>query len=326
MFKSTRVGKTRAKTDDNNRSDGGSKSSSSTSARTYAPFPTPYQYHPQNEAASATPVLMHEPYQTRQQDSTGYEQTPSPITTHSYPADHTSYSQSNTPAAPGPYLSSGYAISSSSMSPVTSHSSHLPSYQMTSLHSTNPGAPYYSSSSSHSPWDGNGSAAYYPRNDQHQPPSGMSSAKPSSFPASSSYRLNGTQPPASPHSPYPAPFPAANVHGAANPVFSPSYSLHAALALPGNEDMPGGASGPPLSPLHIPDRAHSSAGSHSSLPYAHGSAGGSDVPMGAGGDDGASEGGLLAPLSLLRPPVVKYVRDLQDEKILRRLRERNSNS
>lgn len=212
------------------------------------------------------------------------------------------------------------------MSPVTSHSSHLPSYQMTSLHSTNPGAPYYSSSSSHSPWDGNGSAAYYPRNDQHQPPSGMSSAKPSSFPASSSYRLNGTQPPASPHSPYPAPFPAANVHGAANPVFSPSYSLHAALALPGNEDMPGGASGPPLSPLHIPDRAHSSAGSHSSLPYAHGSAGGSDVPMGAGGDDGASEGGLLAPLSLLRPPVVKYVRDLQDEKILRRLRERNSNS
>ena len=90
--------------------------------------------------------------------------------------------------------------------------------------------------------------------------------------------------------------------------------------------MPGAAPGPPLSPLHIPDRAHSSAGTHNSLPYAHGTPGGSDVSMDAGGDDGASESGLLAPLALLRPPVVKYVRDLQDEKILRRLRERNSNA
>lgn len=333
MFKSTRVGKSRSKADDNGRSDGGSKSSTSLN-RTYAPFPTPYQYQQQNDSASATPVLMHEPYQTQRLDSSpAYnEQNPSPASTLSQ-VDRGSYSGNGTQGNVGPYMSHGYAISSNTMSSANSNSAHLSNYPVQpSLHNAAPSNAYYSPPPSHSSWDGSGNAAYYTRADHHQHLTGPPGARSLSLLSSPNYsRPSSNQAPASPHLPYPAHFPPANVHGA-NPAFSPPYSLHTALALPGNEaGMSGDMLGAPLSPLHITDRVHSSAGSsHGSLPYSHMpqiSMETGDVSMdAAGNEEGISENGLLAPLSLLRPPVVRYVRDRQDEKALRRLRERNSNA
>ena len=64
MFKSTRVGK-RTKTDEHNRSDPSRAASSGN--RTYAAFPSPYQQQGRPGTPSTNPVLMHEPYQRRDQ-------------------------------------------------------------------------------------------------------------------------------------------------------------------------------------------------------------------------------------------------------------------
>jgi len=77
-FKSTRVSKSRGKTDDGTtggRSTG--SGSGSGSARTFAPFPSPYQYHHPAGSPSLTPVLMHEPYQQTSSPSS-FNDAPSP--------------------------------------------------------------------------------------------------------------------------------------------------------------------------------------------------------------------------------------------------------
>lgn len=367
MFKSTRVGKSRAKTDDSSRSDA-TKSSASVVARTYAPFPTPYQYQ-QNESGTATPVLMHEPYQSRQLDpsaSPGYEQTPSPISSSPvvpYQLNHGSYSSAS--PAPGPYLPTGFSMGSSSVShslnPTSSgaHSaeaSPAPEVQLSVLrgHGHTHGPNYYSPGAvSPLPWNGNNAnTAFSPRpadpfhRQQHHPhnsPNSMNTnIRASSYPSPSNYRTAANHATASPHS-YTSHTSLLAAGHSTNHVFS-SYSLHSALALP-NVDGSTAPSidhrGLQLSPLHIPDRMQGGmSGSNianltdtTNMATRGGGSdallGDGDVPMdavaaAAAGDNDHDEGGLRLPL--LRPPVVKYVRDPQDEKILRRLQRDGNGS
>jgi hypothetical protein len=98
MFTSTRVGK-RTKADEHNRSDASRVSSGS---RTYGQFPSPYQ-HQGRPGTSSNPVLMHEPYQRRDQAEYYHQQvesysrrSPSPVSPTSssghYYGDISSYS------------------------------------------------------------------------------------------------------------------------------------------------------------------------------------------------------------------------------------------
>ncbi|KAF9482216.1 hypothetical protein BDN70DRAFT_930192 [Pholiota conissans] len=354
MFKSTRVGKSRSKTDDSNRSDAAKPSTSV--SRTYAPFPTPYQYQ-QNETGSATPVLMHEPYQSRPLDQSPpspYEQTPSPISSSPVVPYRLSHGSSYSGASPtqSHYIPTGFSIGSSSMSHsmnASSSGAHSadaspnPGAQMSALHGGHAHGPNYFSGGTVSPppWNGNhafGSrpADSFPSHRQHHQPHNSPSMmhtnlRASSFPSSSSYRSSAN---ASPH-PYATSLPSS--HNGSHHVFPASYSLHSALVLPHAEGstVSTDTRALQLSPLHIPDRIQQGGGMTSASMANNNSEatglatttpGDSDVPMDAPAGDDHDDGGLLARLPLLRPPVVKYVRDPQDEKILRRLRDGNGSS
>ncbi|KAJ3509028.1 hypothetical protein NLJ89_g5440 [Agrocybe chaxingu] len=125
MFKSTRVGKSRHRTEDHNRPDVARAASSVT--RTYAPFPTPYQYQAHNGSPSMAPVLMHEPYQSthaaERLQSPAYEQTPSPVSPQIQGQQYLS-NQPNYPSTnPSPYDLSG------PVAPTIPASQHAPPRQ-----------------------------------------------------------------------------------------------------------------------------------------------------------------------------------------------------
>ncbi|KAF8647065.1 hypothetical protein AX16_006900 [Volvariella volvacea WC 439] len=78
IFKSTRVGKNRGKTDDAQGRANDSKASTSVS-RTYAPFPSPYPNASQTGSPSGSqPVALYEPYQKQSYSSYTPTGTPSP--------------------------------------------------------------------------------------------------------------------------------------------------------------------------------------------------------------------------------------------------------
>ncbi|KDR75102.1 hypothetical protein GALMADRAFT_122689 [Galerina marginata CBS 339.88] len=320
MFKSTRVGKSRNKTDDSNRSD--AARAATTVPRTYAPFPTPYQYQAQSGSPSMTPVLMHEPYQTSRQpeqlQSPVYEQSPSPVSPQSqvaYVSNHGPYSSlsSSSPS----YMDQGYSMSPTSVPqpvPLPSHGSR--SYTIPSMRVADDQS-HFSSRGSPSSWDNPTTLYQRPR---YYPNEHARSASP--YASASSY-ISADNPSAmSPHaynSPMPTPQ-ASNNNG--NNLYSPSYSLHSALTLPPpTADSRAYA----LSPLQIPDRLPSQSSSYTHPQSFHMQPSpNSDLAM---EEDDMSHEASLAPLDILRRPrPVMFRRDPSDEKTLRLLREKRTTS
>ncbi|KIM45336.1 hypothetical protein M413DRAFT_442013 [Hebeloma cylindrosporum] len=297
MFKSTRVGKSRNRVDDHSRSD--AAKAATTVPRTYAPFPTPYQYHPQGGSPSMTPVLMHEPYQRAPERAhSPYEQSPSPVSPEghgSHFADPASYSGSNASNTPGPYNNSAYPTS------PTSLPSSMDIHTNSDYHMTQDNHSYYSPAASPSSWNRNGHY-YHPPPQQHLQHHHANSGYSSSSASATSHPPHGYPPNIS------APIPMQ--------VYSPSYSLQAALTPPPQTQAliaPAPHRGPQLSPLHIP-MGHQVPGTESmvSPPI--------NVGTGQEGEDCA-----LAPLSVLRKSMTLR-RDPSDEKTLRKLREQKSKS
>lgn len=311
MFKSTRVGKSRSRADDQSRSD--AARAATTVPRTYAPFPTPYQYHPQGGSPSMTPVLMHEPYQRAPERAhSPYEQSPSPVSPspeghRSHFADPVSYSGSNASNTPGPYTDSAYPTSPSSLP------SSMDMHSNSGYHMRQDNRNYYSPGASPSSWSRN-DHYYHPPPQQHL----------QHHHTNSGYSISASATSSPTHLPqiYPpnisAPIPMQ--------VYSPSYSLQAALTPPPltQAEVPLIAPahrGPQLSPLHIPmgPQVHSipSIESMVSPPI--------DVDHQTTATRQEEEDYALAPLSILRSSMTLR-RDPSDEKTLRMLREKGSKS
>lgn len=310
-FTSTRVGKSRTKTDDSNRPD--AARAATNIPRTYAPFPSPYQYQAQNGSPSLAPVLMHEPYQSSRPEpsqSPVYEQSPSPVSPENLtPHVPRQGSYSGLGSSSSPYADQNYAMSPISVSPrVVSPVHGSRPYPIPSMHVSD------DLSLRPSSWDNNDSffqrPKYQHRNEHVKLPSPY--ASPSSFPATDVYST------ASPQTYYPSTSASHMSNPNGNNVYSPSYSLQSALNLPPpNTD----SRQYPLSPLQIPDRLPSQPGSFSfpQSSHAHSSLNG-ELSV----DEGdVSHEASLAPLDVLRRPV-RFPRDPTDEKTLRLLREKKS--
>lgn len=252
-----------------------------------------------------TPVLMHEPYQRAPERAhSPYEQSPSPVSPEghgsSHFADPASYSGSNASNTPGPYADSAYITSPSSLpSSMDTHSS-------SGYHVRQDNRNYYSPGASPSSWSRN-DHYYHPPPQQH----------PQHHHTNSGYTSN---PPHLPHI-YPsnisAPIPMQ--------VYSPSYSLQAALTPPPQTqaEMPlisPAHRGPQLSPLHIPmgPQVYSIPSIESMVSHSI------DVNHQNTTTGQEEEECALAPLSILRKTMTR--RDPSDEKTLRMLREKKSKS
>ncbi|KAH9485085.1 cAMP-independent regulatory protein pac2 [Psilocybe cubensis] len=325
MFKSTRVGKSRNKTDDGSRTD--AARAATTIPRTYAPFPTPYQYQAQNGSPSMTPVLMHEPYRTTrvEEPSPVLEPSPSPDSFQdqgNYGLHQRSYSSLNNPPAststPPSYANRVYSPVPLAVSqPIDPHS-HLPIYPA-------PGVRVVDRQSRTMPvsspsWD-EGNTSYYPRSrypddQRHEIASQYPMSSPASYMTSVDYQSNLVTSPQT-YMPPGTSLPQLST-SLGNNMYSPSMSssLHSALILPTqNNDANESYT---LSPLQIPGRLHANVYSPSR-----------SLEMQVHSEDTPSEDidheGSLAPLDVLRRPS-RFRRDPMDEKTLRLLREKRSSS
>ncbi|KAF8902899.1 hypothetical protein CPB84DRAFT_1775145 [Gymnopilus junonius] len=315
-FTSTRTGKSRTKTDNNNRTDA-TKAATNVS-RTFAPFPS-YQNQAQNGSPSLAPVLMHEPYQNRRSEATQspvYEQSPSPDS----PENLSPYIPSQVPysglgGSSSSFTNQNYTMSPTSASPRAFSPAHgSRPYPGPSMHVSDDLSPRPSS------WDANGSLyerpMYQHRNEYSKASSPYSpvSPFPAADPGSSSSRQ--TYYPSTPASHMSNP---SNTNG--NNIYSPSYSLQSALNL--HPLSPDARQLYPLSPLQIPDRLPPQSGSFS-LPQSSHTHTSLNSELSVDEGDGSHEASL-APLDVLRRPV-RFPRDPTDEKTLRLLREKRSST
>ena len=300
MFKSTRVGKSRTKTDEHNRSDTSRVTNSIT--RTYAAFPSPYQRQGQPGTPSSNPVLMHEPYQRRDQAEYYQEQVEpsapysqrspsptSPTTSGQHFGDTTSYSASSRGVPSTSYVDHRYPTS-----PIrASHSPYSPHYQPPSTHAMPPSATstqnYSTPRTLSSPWVNQDS--YYYARQSHSRPASSQSVPPMSY-----LHSNTTSHTVGPSSHITSP-------RSDHPNFMPSYSLELALTPP--QPMPE-YRGVPLAPLQIPPQHYTGARQCQTPPD-------SAIVI----EDPSEEGGL-APLNELKRQG-RYRREPLDEKTLRLL-------
>lgn len=299
-FKSTRVGKSRtSKSDDNNRSD--AARAASTVPRTYAPFPTPYQYQAQQGSPSMTPVLMHEPYSRTEQRSPVDDHSPSPIS-----PPMTQIQLANVNNSSPSYHRPNYSIGSNAPHPPSNFHSRYPLNNFSHVDNR----PHHSPRASGGSWDET-QQPYYPiqrpgyHQDEQRPGVHHTHPTVSSAPASFVTPVDYQQVIGSPHvymSPGAGIPPLSNSHG--NNPYSPSSSLHAALTLPESD-----ARMYTLSPLQIPDRESPGMYTHSQVPR------GQVTPP---EHERSTEDEDLAPLDLLRRPS-KFRREPVDEKTLRLL-------
>lgn len=325
MFKSTRVGKSRTKTDDSNRPD--AARAATTVPRTYAPFPTPYQYQAQNGSPSMTPVLMHEPYRTSrvEEPSSVLESSPSPDSFQdqgNYGLHQRSYSSLNNPSASAStspsYTNRVYSPIPLSASQPIDPSNHLSRYSA-------PGMRVIDRQTRTSPrsspsWDESNNSYYprsrYPDEQRHEITPQYPMSSPTSYMTPVEYHSNFVTSPQTYMSPGTS-LPHLSTSLGTN-MYSPSTSssLHSALTLPSQNDD--AHESYTLSPLQIPGRMHSNVYSPSRS---------SEMQMHS--DDSPPEDvdyeGSLAPLDVLRRPS-RFRRDPTDEKTLRLLREKRSSS
>lgn len=295
MFKSTRVGKGRAKADDSNRTD--AARAATTVPRTYAPFPTPYQYQAQNGSPSMTPVLMHEPYQTRAQPA----QTQSPILPHERTVTpnndaYTSPAQTLTghPYTSLPYSPSAPLIRSDSHN---SHYSNPPPQPRRMVQNES----YYHPEASSSNW-ASGDALYRQPSQQHIGDLGYGSY----LSAQGGAQSNHTTP--SPHN-YDSTLPPSHL---SSQMYHSPYMLQPMVSLPKPQEVPD-SRGYALSPLPIPIQLQPDLDIMQNamvpVPPYH--------PVNP--PSGLEPDFSLAPLTLPRPGQLRYVRDPEDEKTLRSL-------
>jgi len=255
-----------------------------------------------------TPVLMHEPYQRApERGHSPYEQSPSPVSPEGHGsrfANTASYSRSSASNTPGSYTNSAYSRSPTSLpSSMDIHTN--PEFQIPQDNHS-----YHSPDISPSSWSRNGH--YY-----HSPPQQYLQHHHTNTGYSSSVSAT-SNPPHPPHiysTNISAPIPMQ--------VYSPSYSLQAALTPPLQtqvEIVPFGPAhrGPQLSPLHIPMGAHGHNGESKVSPSI-------DIDHQATAPGQEEEDCALAPLSILRRSMTLR-RDPSDEKTLRMLREKKSKS
>ncbi|KAF9527328.1 Gti1/Pac2 family-domain-containing protein [Crepidotus variabilis] len=312
MFKSTRVGKSRSNRADDNKTADLSRAATS---RTFAPFPSPYQYQSQKGSPSMTPVFMHEPYQNNnhppEPHSPSYEHSPSPAS----PQMHGNYAPSNGayshhPSTPS--YSSDYQQSPMPLPHAIPASNHQTSYSIPPPQPSSQG--YYSTNTSPS-W--NSHNTYYGgqrSSEVSPPPTNLPSPTSSASPPNSTYHAVTSH---SPHaqSPYPYPTQIPPMQTNSSQFYSTSYSLNSALtplppphsAPPLHQDYRGGQS---ISPLQIPDRSNS--GHH----YQGSTLSPIGQPTSHSGGDGIDIS--LAPLNLLKRQI-RYRREPADEKTLRLL-------
>lgn len=316
MFKSTRVGKSRTKTDDGNRSD--AARAATAVPRTYAPFLTPYQYQAQNGSPSMTPVLMHEPYRTSRVE----EPSPSPDSFQdqgNYGIHQRPYSTlNNTSTSASTSASTSYADRVYSPIPLTASqpSNDLSRYSV-------PGMRFgdrqtRTSPRSSPPWEESGDS-YYPRSryqdgQRHEITPQYPTSSPSSCMAPVEYHSHPVTSPQAYMSPG-TPLPHLSTNDGSRVYLPSSNSLYSALTLPSqNNDAHESYT---LSPLQIPGRMHSNVYSpsrSSEMQQIHGE----ELPP-----EDADHEGSLAPLDVLRRPS-RFRRDPMDEKTLRLLREKRS--
>lgn len=286
MFKSTRVGK-RSKTDEHTRSDASRVASSGN--RTYAPFPSPYQQQGRPGTPSTSSVLMHEPYQRR--DQTEYyhhEESSAPYSQRS--------SSPVTPTASGQYYAdvpsySGPSRRSNSyVDQPLGGSPYSPQYPSspTELPGTAAANPQGYSNNSRilsPPWVDHDSY-YYPRPIHSGGPTSSHSA-----PYHHSHHSHSS--PISPRSNHPG-------------SYTPSYSLASALTPPQpTSDYRGIA----LAPLQIPLQRHSGVRQCQTPP---------DSAVVTEDQPEEFDQGGLAPLNELKRQS-RYRREPLDEKTLRLL-------
>ncbi|KAF9050054.1 hypothetical protein BJ165DRAFT_1525344 [Panaeolus papilionaceus] len=216
MFKSTRVIK---KKPDDPKSET-SRTTSSSIVRTYAPFPTPYQYQQRQDSPSSTPVLMHEPYQTS--STQNYDPapplsvSPPPQSTYRVNPPYTSSTRS-----PGPYDEPSQPTNPGTLPPPVQT---LPQFQQQTPRGTGAPQNYYGSSNSSGTWSSTGVTFYHNRTQESQYAYPLSISQPTSV--DSRYH-NGSAPQIVPYSHY--------LNGTFNTLMMDDNRA--------------------LSPLHIPERA-----------------------------------------------------------------------
>lgn len=323
MFKSTRVGKSRSKTDDPSRADAARAASSA--SRTYVAFPTPYQY--QNGSPNMTPVLMHEPYKTSRppESPSPYEHSPSPVSPQDdgYSAPQRVYSAMNTSSSVqySEHRYSSLPQAMGSHSPGRYSVGMRPPGHIHDVRSAS-GSPSSAWQIQHPEYD---QRARYDREIEDSKPLLLSQASP----PSAAYGAGPSHQPLVPENSYsqnqilpPQP---SNSHNTNNP-FSQSYGLSLAPN-PMSPHLPD-MHAYPLSPLQIPDTSmhsqhnspftqHTTAVVGMSLPHHHEG----EYVMTAGLEeqhDSSSQDAGLVPLEVLRRPI-RYARDPADERTLRML-------
>lgn len=298
MFKSTRVGKGHTKPNEHNRPDAPRVANSA--GRTYAAFPSPFQHQgqPGTPTSSTNPVLMHEPYQRRDQpeyyqeeveSSAPYSQrSPSPTsptttTSGQYFGDMVSYSGPSRNVPSNSYVDHSYPIS-----PLeASYSPYTPHYQPPVTHPMPITENYSIPKTLSSPGVDQDSYYYAPRESHNGPVN----SRPS--PTMSYHHMT-------PH------VSVAPAGCSSQPRFTPSYSLEAALTPPQPTVDHRGIS---LAPLQIPAQLYSSAIQCQTPPD-------SAIVM---EDLSEEDQSGLAPLNELKRQKGRYRREPGDEKTLQRL-------
>ncbi|KAF8813900.1 hypothetical protein BYT27DRAFT_7083823 [Phlegmacium glaucopus] len=294
MFKSTRVGKSRTKTNEHNRSD------ASRIPRTYAA----YLQQGQPGTLSTNPVLMHEPYQRHDQAEYYQEQVESsaqysqrslspasPTTSGQYFGDVTSYSGPSLSEPSNSYVDHRYPTSpvGASHSHYTSHY-QPPTTDAMSVPATSP--QNYSTPRTLSPPWANQDSYFYARH-VHNGPASCQSAPPMSYDHRNS-TPHVSVAPAGHSSQFTSPRPN-------HPNFTPSYSL---VTSPPPPDYRGVS----LAPLQIPPLHYPSARQCQTPPD-------SAIVM---EDLSEEDSSGLAPLNELKRQG-RYRREPLDEKTLRLL-------
>jgi len=295
------VGKSRTRPDEHNRSD------ASRLPRIYAAYPSPYQGRP--GTPSTNPVLMHEPYQRRDQAEYYQEQVESsapysqrspspasPTTSGQYFGDMSSYSGPSRSVPSNSYVDHRYPTSP--LGP--SHSQYPPHYQPPTTHTMPVTATstqnYTTPRTLSSPW-ANQDSYYYARH-VHSSPASCQSAPPLSYHQSNTTPHVSSVAPAEHSSQLTSPSPNP-------PSFTPSYSLESALTPPQHTPDYRGVS---LAPLQIPPLRYTSARQCQTPPD-------SAIVM---EDLSEEDSSGLAPLNELKRQG-RYRREPLDEKTLRLL-------
>jgi hypothetical protein len=311
MFKSTRLAKNRARADESKSSD----ASKVVTSRSYAAYPTPYQYQSQTlKNSPSMPIFMHDPYQARQSaephSPASYDTSHSPVPRQ----DGGHYHQSQV-AYPNENGSQSFSTKSYHRPSITLRKS-IASFSHSRANDMRPSArqdevtSYYPSSGSPSPWSNENALDY--SNSPPPPPQrlpadiGMPSSPLSHlYHPAIVYPIKPTTARSVIHSQSPA-----SMQNHSTPLYSTPYSMNSgysplppppALTLPNPAERGGH-----LSPLSIPERSNGVHYPQDSSPI-------SPVATLQNGTESYVRAAVpaLAPLNVIRRPI--HRREPQDE-------------